>query len=161
MIPQINILSAVDVVGALSTGSLRQTLFMVDNHPANCGPAVAARPPGGRPSQGIRSIGLGGGALTTHASFGQVLNWHVVGIDFQAEVQITGITFYRNGAPVAAAEGPCARLGRYGAPSGEYWAGVVDAPEKVAAGDYPYKIEFSLSGKRMLMDDFAMITVLR
>lgn len=159
MIPQINILCVVDVISALSSGSLRQTLFMVDNHPANSGLGVAERPPGGRPSQGIRSVGLGSAALTTHATYGQVLNWHVIGVDFQAEIQISGITFFRDGQPLT--EVPCARLGRYGAPSGDYWAGIVDAPERVTAGNYAYKIEFSMSGRRLLMDDFATITVLR
>lgn len=159
MIPQLNILCVVDVIGALSSGSLRRCLFMVDNHPANCGPTLAAHPPGGRSSQGIGSSGLGTHALTTHTTFGQVLNWHVTGVDFQTDVRIEKITFLKNGEPITARDTPCARLGRYGAPSGEYWAGVVNAPPAIQAGEYGYKIEFFMNGRMMVTDDLSTITV--
>jgi hypothetical protein len=161
MIPQINILLAVDVIGALSAGSLANALRMMDNHPANCRPIPPPLLAGGRPSQGVASEGLGTAALTTTASYAQVLNWHAVGIDFQTEAQITGIRFFRNGQPVTAKDTPCARLGRYGAPSGDYWAGVVNAPEAIEPGVYRYKIDFLLNGRPMSMDRFATLIVAR
>lgn len=161
MIPQINILCAVDVIAALTAGSLKQALFMVDNHPANGRPQPIPHPFADRPSQAMPSSGLGTPALRTNATYAQVLNWHVVGIDFQTDARIEAIRFYRNGEPVTAADTPCLRLGRYGAPSGDYWAGVVNVPGAIEVGEYQYKIEFSMSGRRMIAEDFSTINVLR
>ncbi len=166
MIPQINILSVVDVIGALSTGTLQRSLYIVDNHPANCAPLPADdpppaghghRPPRGQPSQTVRSSGLTTRTLLTHVTFGQVLNWHATGIDFQTDVQIKNIIFFRHGEVITAKDTPCAKLGLYGAPSGEYWAGLVNL--KIKPGDYQYKIEFSMNGRSMIMEDFAVINV--
>lgn len=160
MIPQINILSVVDVIGALSSGTLRQSLFIVDNHPANCSkPLLEANPPGGRQSQTICSSGQASQRLVTHVTYGQVLNWQVTAIDLQTDAQIKNITFFQNGKPITAKDTPCAKLGRYGAPSGEYWAGVVNTSKAIAPGNYQYKIEFSLEGKLMIMEEFSMINV--
>lgn len=159
MIPQINILSVVDVIGALSTGTLRHSLFIVDNHPANCKPPLDAHPLGSRQSQTICSSGQGSQSLITHVTYGQVLNWQVASIDLQTDVQIKKITFFRNGEEITAKDTPCVLLGRYGAPSGEYWAGAVNVPTKIEAGDYQYKIEFSLTGKSMITEEFSVISV--
>lgn len=170
MIPQINILSVVDVIGALSTGTLQRSLYIVDNHPANCVPLPADAPPHGhthrghahRPprdqrSQRVRSSNLATRRLVTHVTFGQVLNWHATGIDFQTDVQIKNIVFSRHDQVITAEDTPCAKLGLYGAPSGEYWAGLVNLG--IEPGDYQYKIEFSVNGKSMLMEDFAVLKV--
>jgi hypothetical protein len=90
MIPQINILTVVDVIGALSAGTLTNNLYMMDNR------------------RGSRTSGLGTGTLSSDVTYTQVLNWHVIPVDFQTDIQIRKIAFYRNGA-VARANTPCAR----------------------------------------------------
>ncbi len=151
MIPQLNILSVVDVIGALRSGSLDGKLFMVDNSPANhAGSGVGGCVP---------SSGLGTDTLATGVRFAQVLNWHVLGIDFQTDVQIQKISFFQGGQPITAAGTPCVRLGRYGAPSGEYWAGVVNFGKVIRPGEYQYLIEFNVNGRRMTMEKYARLIV--
>lgn len=142
MISQINIISVVDVIGALSSGSLKNNLFMMDN----------------RRTSGL-SAGVGTDALTTHATHAQVLNWHVTGIDFQTDVQIKRITFYRNGAAITAKDSPCVRLQKYGAPSGHYWAGVINYASVVQPGDYQYLIEFDMGGRTFTPEAFSLIRI--
>jgi len=163
MIPQINVLSVVDVIGALATGSLNNKLFMVDNHPANQDPTAAFRPAARKGRQGISSgvpsLGLGTDSLITGATYGQVFNWHVMGIDFQTNIQIENIVFFRYGRPITVAGTPCLALRRYGAPSGEYWAGIINLEGVIQAGEYQYLIGFNLNGKQMMMENFATLIV--
>jgi len=142
MIPQINIISVVDVIGALSSGSLKNNLFMMDNR---------------RTSR--VSAGIGTDALTTHATHAQVLNWHVIGIDLQTDVQIKKITFYQNGVAVTAKDTPCARLQKYGAPSGHYWAGVINYSSIIQSGVYQYLIEFDMGRKILTPETFSSIHI--
>ena len=141
MIAQINIFTLVDVIGALATGKLTDNIYMTDNR------------------RGSRTSGLGTGTLTSDVTYTQVLNWHVMAIDLQADVQINKITFYRNGLPITVADTPCARLQQYGAPSGRYWAGVINYPTLIEAGNYQYLIEFDIGKKLMLMEKFATLSV--
>jgi hypothetical protein len=141
MLPQINILTVVDVIGALRSGTLTDNIYMTDNR------------------QGIHSSGQGTGTLATQVTYTQVLNWHVIPIDFQTEIVINKIVFYRNGNLVVAADTPCVRLQKYGAPSGDYWAGVVNYPNLIAGGVYQYLIEFDIGRKIMTMENFATINV--
>jgi len=141
MIPQINILTMVDVIRALSTGSLTGSMYMADNR------------------QGKRTFGEGTSALTTDTTYTQVLNRHVMAIDFQTDIQIEKITFYRNGAPVTRADTPCVRLQKYGAPSGHYWAGVINYAHLIEGGLYQYLIEFDIGRKKMAMEQFAAIHI--
>lgn len=141
MIPQINVMILVDVIAALSAGSLTNNIFMTDNR------------------RGKNTSGLGTGALTTDCTHTQVLNWHVMAIDVQTDVQINKITFYHNGAPISAANTPCARLQKYGAPSGHYWAGVVNYAHLAPGGIYQYLIEFDMGRKIMVMENFAALNI--
>ena len=141
MIPQINILTVVDVIGALSAGTLTNNIFMSSNR------------------RGNQTSGLGTGNLKTDVTYTQVLNWHVMPIDFQTEIEIKRIVFYRNGAPITAANTPCGRLQKYGAPSGDYWAGVVNYSSRIEGGVYPYLIEFDIGRKTMTMENFAFINI--
>lgn len=142
MIPQIIIISVADVIGALSSGTLKNNLFMMDNRRTN------------RPS-----VGIGTDALTTNATYTQVINWHVMAIDFQTDVQINKIIFYQNGTPVTATDTPCARLQKYGAPSGHYWAGVINYQALVPSGAYQYLIEFNIGRKIITADSFSTINI--
>lgn len=141
MIPQINVLSVVDVIGALNAGTLNGNLFMTSNR------------------QGKHTSGQGTNALVSDATYAQVFNWHVAPIDFQTEIEIRKIVFYRHGVPVTAANTPWVRLGKYGAPSGDYWAGVVNFSSRVEAGVYQYQIEFDIGRKVLTMDSFASVVI--
>jgi hypothetical protein len=141
MIPQINILTVVDVIGALSAGTLTNNLYMMDNR------------------RGSRTSGLGTGTLSSDVTYTQVLNWHVIPVDFQTDIQIRKIAFYRNGVPVARANTPCARLQKYGAPSGQYWAGVINYQSQIEGGVYQYLIEFDMGNRVMTMENFATINI--
>lgn len=141
MIPQINIMTVVDVIGALTTGTLTGNIYMTDNR------------------RGSRTSGQGTATLASDVTYTQVLNWHVMPIDVQTDIQINKITFYRNGALITAANTPCARLQKYGAPSGEYWAGVVNYLGLIEGGVYQYLIELDMGRKIMTMENFASINV--
>ncbi len=141
MIPQINILTVVDVIGALRSGSLNDNIYMTDNRQ-------------GRPSKG-----QGTGTLATEVTYAQVLNWHVMSIDFQTEIEISRVVFYRNGSLITSANTPCVRLLKYGAPSGDYWAGVTNYAHLIEGGDYQYRIEFDMGRKIMAMENFASIHI--
>jgi hypothetical protein len=141
MIPQINILTVVDVIGALVTGTLTDNLYMTDNR------------------RGRHTAGMGTGALTTEVVPTQVLNWHVIPIDFQTDIRINRILFYRDGALITAANTPCARLQKYGAPSGDYWAGVVNYAHLIEGGQYEYLLELDMGRRMMIMEHFASIHI--
>ena len=141
MIPQINILTMVDVIGALSAGTLTDNMYMSDNR------------------RGSRTFGEGTATLITDTTYTQVLNWHVMAIDFQTDVQINKIVFYRDGAPITKANTPCVRLQKYGAPSGHYWAGVINYSHLIEGGIYQYLIEFDIGRRKMLREKFAAIHI--
>lgn len=141
MIPQINVVTVIDVIGALSAGTLTDNIYMTDN------------------GQGSLTTGQGTGTLSTDVTYTQVLNWHVMPIDFQTAVQINSITFYRDGILITAPNTPCARLQKYGAPSGDYWAGVVNYAHLINGGFYQYLIEFDVGRKIMTMENFATINI--
>ena len=141
MIPQINIFTLVDVIGALRAGTLTDNIYMTDN------------------GRGSSTTGQGTGMLSTEVVPFQVLNWHVAPIDVQTEIQIDTIAFYQNGFPITALDTPCAHLKKYGAPSGQYWAGVLNYPDLVPAGIYQYKMTFDIGGKKMTADQFASVNI--
>lgn len=141
MIPQINIVTVVDVIGALAAGTLTGNIYMTDN------------------SRIGTTTGRGSGTLASGVTYTQVLNWQVMAVDVQTDVRISKISFYRNGIPIAAADTPCAKLQKYGAPSGDYWAGVVNLQGLIEGGVYQYLIEFDMGRKIMTMESFASIAV--
>jgi hypothetical protein len=140
MIPQINILTVVDVIGALAAGTLTGNMTMSANR----------RGPG-QP--------MSAGALASAATFAQVINWQITTVDVQTNVRINKITFYKNGKPIADPAVPCAALRNYGAPSGDYWAGVINFAYLVAPGTYQYLMELDMGRKTMVMEEFASITI--
>jgi hypothetical protein len=146
MIPQINILTVVDVIAALSAGTLTNNISMTNNR------------------QGKHTSGMGTDALTTDTTYTQVLNWHVMPVDFQTDIKINKITFYRNKTPVTTESTPILKLQKYGAPSGDYWAGVINYQNPtqgspIEEGLYQYLIEFDMGRKIMAMEKFASLYI--
>lgn len=141
MIPQINIVTVVDVIGTLSAGTLSGNMYMMDN------------------TRSELTSGQGTGSLSSAVRHAQVLNWHVWPVDVQTDVRINNITFYDYDSTITPQDTPCAKLKRYGAPSGDYWAAVVNLPGVIESGLYYYQIEFDIGRKIMLMDDYASISV--
>jgi len=135
--PQINVMAFVDVIGALATGTLTGNIFMTDN------------------SRAGRTTGRGTGTLSSAVTNGQVINWHVVPVDVQTSVEIVSITFQK--------QSPCALLRKYGAPSGDYWAGyvgILNSSEQMAPGLYNYVMKLDMGRKVMTMDVPASIKVI-
>jgi len=136
IIPQINVLCVVDVIGALKNNTLGGNYYVVDN------------------SRSPLTSGQGSESLSSSVRFTQVLNWHVMAIDFQTGIHLTNILFYRNEVDT-----PCAKLKEYGAPSGNYWAGIVNQSSLIEGGIYYYKMEFEMGGRRMLTSQFQSLNV--
>jgi hypothetical protein len=135
-IPQINVICVVDVISTLKSGQLQGNLHMMDN------------------SDQPLTFGQGTGRLCSAVWFEQVINWHVIPVDFQTDIRISQITFTYWEQP------PCLKLKRYGAPSGEYWAGIVNRPSEISRGLYYYRIEFDMGGRRITTDRFPSIFVM-
>lgn len=131
MIPQINILAAVDVIGAFRSGTLEGNCYLMDN------------------SRSDRTSGQGSLQLSSAVTYGQVINWQVMPIDLQTFVEIKNILFFDSAGDQldASADIPCAKLKKYGAPSGDYWAGIVGAT--IPGGLYYYQLELDMGRKVM------------
>jgi len=136
IIPQINIFSVVDVIGALKNGNLSGNYYVMDN------------------SRSQQTTGQGTEALSTSVYFTQVINWHVAPIDVQTDIRLSNVLFYTKKDDT-----PCLKLKKYGAPSGDYWAGIVSLPSLIADGLYKYKLEFDMGGRRMLTTQFLSLYV--
>lgn len=137
MFKQINIMALVDVIGALSAGTLTGNIFITDNG-------------------SLGACGKGTGTLLSVVTLGQVINWHVVPVDVQTDVAIEKIDFYRNGTRTAK-NTPCAQLRKYGAPSGDYWAGIVNPAAK--SGLYQYRIALNMERKIVAMEACAYLSI--
>jgi hypothetical protein len=124
----INIVTIVDVIGALSSGALRNNLYMADN--------------------GWGSAGKGTAGLATACYPGQRINWVVHALDVQTEVRIDAITFLKvDNTP--AAEGLATGPGIGGART-FYWAGFV--PCYLPPGRYGYRLKLQMGrGKLSVM----------
>ncbi len=132
--PQLNIITIVDTVGVLSSGSLSGNLHMVDN------------------SRSALTQGQGTDALQTACTHAQVLNWHVWAVDVQTFIEISGIRWYRDGNLLEQTDlTPCDKSKLYGAPSGPYWAGVIKVPPSVLTGLYHYQLELKMEEMTMWM----------
>jgi hypothetical protein len=136
IIPQINIWCVIDVIGALKNGTLGGNLHMMDN------------------SRSPLSSGQGSEALSSAVKFTQVINWHVMAIDVQTDIFIRNIFFF-----TGKEDDPCAKLKKYGAPSGNYWAGIVNQKSVIEGGIYYYQMVFDMNGKTMFMDPFPSLYV--
>lgn len=103
MKPKVNIVVLVDVIGALSEGTLHNgNLIMVDDG-------------------ALRGTGQGTTDLCTVVSPGQVVGWSVLAVDLQTPVEIRSITFL----------GPEAAAGAE--PTGDAGAGVADGTDSDSA----------------------------
>jgi hypothetical protein len=113
---KVNILVVVDVIGALSDGTLAGNLSMVDDSPYG-------------------SAGQGTAELHTICHRGQQVQWSVVAVDVQTPVEIRGIRF---GSPSEDEEPKDTS-----ALALNTWAGVV--PPYAAPGtSYPYRLELQM-----------------
>ncbi len=138
MIPQLNIVSLVNTVAALSDNCFNGNLYMADN------------------SRGAKTTGQGTDALCTQVQFAQVLNWHAWAINVQMDIEICDIRWYQNGALITdPAQEPVTKSKLYGAPSGDYWAAVIDKQ----TGEYQYQLKFKMAGEEMWMNSFARIYI--
>jgi hypothetical protein len=125
----INIVTIVDVIGALSSGALRDNLYMADN--------------------GWGSAGKGTAELATACYPGQLINWVVNALDVQTPVLIDAITFLDKD-DTAAAQGIVIAPGFGGAPRSFYWAGFV--PCYLPPGLYGYRLKLQMGrGSRSTM----------
>jgi hypothetical protein len=117
----INIVTVVDVISALSKGTLRGSLYMADN--SWC-------------SEGKGTAGLG-----TACYPGQYINWIVHAIDVQTPVLISAIGFLNSDddPPTRALE-TAPQFG--GAPHWSYWSGIV--PCHLSPGLYGYRLKLQL-----------------
>jgi hypothetical protein len=116
----INIVTIVDVIGALSSGALRNNLYMADN--------------------GWGSAGKGTAGLATACYPGQQINWVIHALDVQTAVRIDAITFLKvDNTP--AAEG-LVIAPEIGDPRHAYWAGFV--PCYLPPGLYGYRLKLQM-----------------
>lgn len=145
LIPQINIVTVVDVLGALSDNSLEGNMYMMDN------------------SRSKLTTGKGTGVLSSAVRHTQVINWHVWPVDVQTDTEITNIKWFKNGRLITDSEDePCAKSMKYGAQSGSYWAAVVKFPkmtkdgtpsgmeDSIPGGIYHYQMEILMTQKTMM-----------
>ncbi|GAA2305368.1 hypothetical protein OKJ48_44345 [Streptomyces kunmingensis] len=122
--PQVNIVAVVDVIGALSGGTLLNgNLCMMDNGDHD-------------------SSGQGTPYLCTVVRPGQVVQWTVLAVDLQTPVEIKGITFLgQNGEVVPAdrlsAEGDGDKLDL------AHWAGMVP-PSLTPGTPHKYRLELQM-----------------
>lgn len=124
MKPRVNIIAVVDVIGALSAGTLLdENLSMMDDGE-------------------YQSTGQGTPDLVTVCLSGQTVQWTVLALDLQTPVEIKSLTFLgADGTPAPTAVDDVR-------PTGEdlslaVWSGVV--PEGLAPGvDYRYRLELQM-----------------
>jgi hypothetical protein len=115
---KVNILVVVDVIGALSDGTLHNgNLSMVDDSPYG-------------------SAGQGTPDLSTVCHRGQLVQWSVVALDVQTPVEIRSITF-PGSSHVDGSAPDTAALDL------NTWSGVVP-PYLVPGGSYPYRLELQM-----------------
>jgi hypothetical protein len=124
----INIVTVVDVIGALSTGTLRNNIFMIDN--------------------GAGSEGQGTALLQTACYPGQLVNWSVHAIDVQTPVLIRAIELLHP-ASRSGENGPgfSPQPGVGGEPEWHYWRGLV--PWGMPAGRYQYRLTLQMAKGRI------------
>ncbi|WP_404187867.1 hypothetical protein [Streptomyces tauricus] len=122
--PQINIIAVVDVIGALSGGTLHNgNLCLVDN-------------------AGEESTGQGTAHLRTTVRPGQVVQWSALAVDLQTPVEIRSITFLGEDGSVT----PATRTAADG--NGDkldlaHWAGVVP-PSLPSGTPFKYRLELQM-----------------
>jgi hypothetical protein len=138
---QLNIVSVLDVGGALIKQTLEDGLFMMDNS-VDTG--------------GNRSAGQGTAQLSTTCTQGQVINWIIYPIEGGTAARISNIQFIDRDV--------CAELKIYGAPAVavspaylpgltpvyDYWAGIV-LPD-VPPGRYHYRMEVQMGDTVLKVD---------
>lgn len=132
MVRYINIVIAVDTIGALSDGELNGNIFLMDNSPWNSG-------------------GQGTANLYTLCPPGQVIQWVIYPIDLQTPASIKNITF------IGAASNSNVQHKNYcmravkGMPTLNSWTGIV--PYYMVPGlPYRYRLDIQMGeGKNSIM----------
>jgi len=128
--PIINIVTVVDVIRALSTGSLKDGLYMMDT--------------------GWNSEGQGTSRLTTACYPGQRIHWIIRAIDVQTPASIRDITFPRGPGDAAPTHGFGAEPAAGATLTWRYWSGIV--PAYLRCGLYRYRLTVQMgTGKRSVM----------
>jgi hypothetical protein len=121
---KVNILVVVDVVGALSEGTLHDgNLSMVDDSPYG-------------------STGQGTPDLSTVCHRGQLVEWSVVAVDVQTPVEIRGIRFITPGGDGDRPQ-PNDHAQNTSTLALNTWTGVVP-PFVVPGMSYPYRLELQM-----------------
>lgn len=120
----INIVTIVDVIAALSKGTLRNNIFMIDN--------------------GAGSQGKGTALLQTACCPGQVINWSVHPVDVQTPVLIRAIELLHPASQTGEnSPGFSPRAVFGGEPEWHYWRGMV--PWGMPAGLYQYRLTLQMA----------------
>ena len=134
---QINIVTVVDVVGALASESLDGNIHLIDN------------------SRSSTTTGQGTAELSTTCKHGQVINWLIYAVDLQSPALIHNIDF-------EGSVNPCLKLQPYGAPVfGPYWAGIVKLEADLKSGVYPYRLEIEMAGRTMTMNQTPALNIVK
>jgi hypothetical protein len=137
MNPKVNIVVVVDVIGALSDGTLRNgNLCMIDDG-------------------SLQSTGQGTPELVTVVKPGQVVTWSALAVDLQTPVEIKSITFLgpdtdggheaEQAPPAAQApvqHGQNGHAGERHNPELDVWSGVV--PYLAPGVAHPYRLEVQM-----------------
>jgi len=140
----INITFLVDVIGALSHGTLRNNIFMADN--------------------GLDSQGNGTEALITTCCPGQPVNWVVYAIDVQTPVLIRAITFIDIAKEddqqliARAFERPPEKGGD---PHWFYWSGIIPRSLKPGLYRYSLKLQMGKGVHSTMSSDAAALAVVK
>ena len=128
----VDILIAVDALGAASSGNLSDNVYMIDTN------------------KHVGSGNEGKNELYTSCVDGQILKWRVVGISPSSDVSIHSFT----GQMIK--DGICNPRKQDAIPSDIYWEGMVES--RGTTGNIQYSIVISIDGRQMSFDPFLKIT---
>ncbi|KAF0814289.1 hypothetical protein IGB42_01190 [Andreprevotia sp. IGB-42] len=126
----INIVTIIDVLGALSKGSLQNNIYMVDNS--------------------WNSENQGTSDLVTSCYPGQPINWIIHAMDVQTPVLIDSINFLDKDRQYSVSHGFDAKPVLGTAPHWYTWSGIV--PCYLPAGEYRYSLKLQMGrGQNSIM----------
>lgn len=133
----INVLVVVDTEGTTTSGSLNGNIYMIDTN-KYCG-----------------STGEAGSELTTVCHDTQTIQWQVVAIDPNADVEIVSFVGFKQWSPYGGgvSGSPVCNPKPLQTGSDPYWQGTVETLG-VTGNTYQYSINLSIEGKTYTYDPF-------